>query len=569
MAPEFSAQQSEAVNVDFSSSDNAKPSSLTSSLTSSWAPQGALAGAIALSGCGGSPSGTGPDTLTPALAQASRFLSQAAIGYAKSDITNVSRIGTDAWLTAQFNMSRPQGFWDFLMANGYDASTNINTNNGFDAMMWSQLMGSGDLLRQRTGLALLNQWVVGIDGINTSWRSFAMASYLDVLWDNAFGNYRDLMEAVSTSVAMGLYLTYLGSVKANSANGSIPDENYARELMQLFTVGLYQLNMDGSQVMLGGNPVPTYTQTDVSQLARIWTGYTFANTNSASPARLNLPMAVNSSQHESGSSSFMGITISAGVDAASARRVVLDRLFNHANTPPFVSRQLIEHMVTSNPSGPYIERVARVFANNGQGVRGDMKSVIRAVLTDSEARDDTSLGSSTFGKLREPVVRLVQWAKAFNVYSPSQAWSFGNTSSSSNRLAQSPGRSPSVFNWFRPGYTPPGTQLSATGLVGPEFQITNEPSLIAYVNYMQAVINNGSGDAKPDYSSLTALASDNQALVNELNLLLAANQISASTLARIKTALDTIPANTQADLNNRICAALVLVMACPEYLVLR
>jgi len=524
------------------------------------------------SGNGGTGGGSGAGAAGSAAlsaAQASRFLAQAAIGYGKADITALTAGTIDAWLSSQFSMPRPQKFWDFLLANGYDAAANIHTTNGMDPMVWSQLMGSSDVLRQRVGLALLDQWVVSVDGLSGDWRAFTMAAYLDVLWDNAFGNYRDLMEGVSTSVAMGLYLTFLGSVKANPATGSIPDENYARELMQLFTIGLYQLNMDGSQGLSGGSPVPTYAQADVSQHARVWTGYTYAATDGSTPDRLKQPMTVNAAEHESGASSFLDIDIPTGADAATARKLALDGLFNHANVPPFVSRQLIQHLVTSNPSAAYISRVAQVFADNGSGVRGDMQAVIRAVLTDPEARDDSQVSSTTFGRLREPVVRLVQWARAYGVTSPTEAWPFGNTSSSANRLGEGVGHAPSVFNWFRPGYTPPGTAIAAAGLVAPEFQVTSEPSLIAYVNYMQAVIANGAGEAKADYSALAAIAGDSQALLDELNLVLAANQISPATVAQMKTALDTIATGTSAGLTNRIVAGLVLVMAAPEYLVMR
>ncbi len=544
------------------------------------APVGAIglaaAGSLALAACGDGGSAA-PPTVPPPVpvtvkvtaVQASRFLSQAAIGHSKADLLNLADSGYEAWLTAQFAVARPQKFWDYLVANGFDVATNVNTTNGFDPMVWAQLMGSGDVLRQRVGLALLDQWVVSVDGFGGSWRAFALAAYLDVLWDNAFGNYRDLMEGVSTNAAMGLYLTFLGNAKANPATGSIPDENYARELMQLFTIGLTMLNMDGTQVLSGGNPVPSYSQADVSQAARVWTGYTHANADNTTPARLRLPMTITASRSETGGASFLGIAIPAGSDGATARRLALDGLFNHQNVPPFVSKQLIQHLVTSNPSAGYIGRVAAVFANNGSSVRGDMKAVIRAVLTDSEARDDTLVGSSIFGKLREPVVRLVQWAKAFGVASASQLWPFGNTSSSATRLGESPGRAPSVFNWFRPGYTPPGSTIATSGMVAPEFQITNEPTVIAYVNYMQTVIVNGAGDAKPNYSALTTIAADSQALLNELNLVLAAGQISAATISQMKTALDTIPTTTTAGTLNRIYAAIVLVMASPEYLVLR
>jgi uncharacterized protein (DUF1800 family) len=531
-----------------------------------------IAGTAGLVACGGGgSSGAGNsapnNTLTPS--QASRFLSQAAIGHGKSDINSLTTSGIDGWLSTQFAVPRSQRFWDFLKTNGYDAPTNINTTAGFDPMVWSQLIGSPDMLRQRVGLALLNQWVVSIDGLTSNWRSFVMAAYLDVLWDQAFGNYRDIMEGVATSAGMGQYLTYLGSVKENPATGSIPDENFARELMQLFTIGLYQLNNDGSLVLSNGSPVVTYTQADVSAHARVWTGYVYASSDNTTPDRMRLALSVNASLHESGQTNFVGISIPAGTDGVAARKLVLDGLFAHPNVPPFVSKQLIQHMVTSNPSPAYIQRVAQAFINNGNGVRGDMKALIRAILTDPEARDDGALNSTTFGKLREPVVRLTQWARAFNVSSPSNGWPFGNTSSSANSLGQGVGHAPSVFNWFRPGYSIPGTNLANAGLVAPEFQITNEPSVVAYVNCMQSLIVNGAGDAKPDYSSLKLLATNSQALLDEINLVLAANQIQTSTLIRMRAALDTIDASTPAGINNRIVAALVLVMASPEYLVLR
>jgi uncharacterized protein (DUF1800 family) len=539
----------------------------------------ASAGSLTLEGCGDGggtspaptpiPTPTPTPTPTPSVTgtSASRFLSQAAIGYGKTDVTSVAATGFDSWLSGQFATARPQKFYDFLTTNGYNVAANQNTYNGYEPMIWSQLMGSADVLRQRVGLALLDMWVVSIDGFGGSWRPFVMADYLDRLWDNAFGNYRNLMEAVSTSVGMGLYLTFLGSVKAN-ANGFIPDENYARELMQLFTIGLYQLNSDGTNVLNGGNPVPTYSQDDVSQAARVWTGYTYANADNSTPNRIPLGLMVAAANHETGATSFLGISIPAGSDGATARKLALDGLFNHPNTPPFVSKQMIQHLVTSNPSPAYVARVAAVFADNGKGTRGDMQAVIRAILTDAEARDDSQAGSTTFGKLREPVVRLAQWAKAFNVTSPTQLWPFGNVSSTATRIGESPGHAPSVFNWFRPGYAVQGAIANA-GLVAPEFQITNEPQVIAYVNYMQSVIVNGAGEAKPDYSSLTTLATDSAALLAELNLVLAANQVSAATLASMKTALDTISTATNAGLLNRIYAAIVLVMASPEYLVLR
>ncbi len=547
-----------------------QPSSSPSSTAIALVTLAPLALAACGDGGGSVTTPTPPPTPAPLLTapQVSRFLGQATMGATKADITALATATSyDAWLTAQFGAARPSKFWDFLANNGYNVVANINSQAGYEPMVWAQLISSSDQLRQRVGLALLNMVVVSIDGLEVNWRTPMMAAYLDVLWDNAFGNYRTLLDTVAGSTGMGIYLTFLGSLKANPKTGSVPDENFARELMQLFTIGLYQLNMDGSLALSGGNPVPTYTQADVSGLARVWTGWTYANSDNTTPNRVQLPMINNAANHESGSKVFLGTTIPANTDGPTSKKLALDAIFAHSNVPPFVSKQLIQHLVTSNPSAAYIQRVAAVFANNGSGVRGDLQAVVRAILTDIEARADPTSATTTFGKLREPVVRLTQWARAYNVTSPTNLWPFGNTSSSASRLSEGVGHAPSVFNWFRPGYSPPGSTINTAGMVAPEFQLVNEPAVVAYVNFMQSVIVNGAGEAKPDYSSLTALATDSQALLNELNLVFAANQIGATTLAGMKTALDTIAVTTSAGINNRIYAAILFVMAAPEFLI--
>lgn len=250
--------------------------------------------------------------------------------------------------------------------------------------------------------------------------------------------------------------------------------------------------------------------------------------------------------------------------------MTLDGLFYHPNVPPFVCRQLIQHLVTSNPSPGYVSRVAHVFANNGRGVRGDMQAVIRAIFSDAEARDDSAATASrSFGKLREPVLRLTHWARAFSVRSPSNQWRIGNLSSSATGIGQMPCRAPSVFNWFRPGYTPPGTEIASAGLVAPTFQITNECQMIAYINTMQAFIVYGAGDARADYTRYIAMAGNATVLVAELNLVLAANQIGASTLRRIAGVIDAMSAKNQAALFTRVTTAITLMMASPEFLVIR
>ncbi|THD37426.1 MAG: DUF1800 domain-containing protein [Sphingomonas sp.] len=533
--------------------------------------------ALALAACsdsGGGSTGVAPAPTPPPVVvtpptdkQASRFLGQATMGATRATVDATVARGFDGWLTDQFAMTRATSHFDWLVANGYNAAGNINSQAGFDATMWRQLIVEPDQLRQRVGMALLDMLVVGISGVNTNWVAFSTAAYVDVLLDNAFGNFRDILDAITTNAAMGSFLTFLGNRKANPSTGAEPDENYARELMQLFTIGLYQLNMDGSLKMSGGNPIETYTAADVSGLARVFTGLTYANSNNTTPDRLKLPLVMQASINETGTSTFLGTSTSGG--GMAAIKVALDTIFAHANVPPFVSKQLIQRLVTSNPSAAYVGRVSAVFANNGSGVRGDMKAVIRAILTDTEARDDSLLAGTSTGKLREPILRLTGWARAFNVNSPANTWPFGDTSSQSTRIGQSPGRAPSVFNFFRPGYSPPATAISSAGLVAPEFQITNEQSVVAYINYFQNLVANGSGDAKPDYTAILTKAGDSAALIAEVNTVLAAGQLSDATVASIKAAIDSISATATNGPINRVGVAILLTMASPDYLTVK
>ncbi len=537
-----------------------------------------IGGAAMLAACGDgggsptptpvpTPTSTPTPTATITTAQASRFLAQSTMGATKTMVADVVSNGYAGWISAQFALPRATAHWDWLVANGYTAATYINSTAGFDPTVWRQAIVEPDQLRQRVGLALLDMLVVGIDGLVLNWKQFAAAGYLDVLLDNAFGNYRNLLDAITTNAAMASFLTFLGNRKANTATGAQPDENYARELMQLFTLGLYQLNIDGSVKMSGGVPLETYTPSDVSQLARVFTGLSLATSVSTTPDRYRVPLIMNAALNETGSATFLGTTTSGG--GLAAIKVALDTLFAHPNMPPFVSKQLIQHLVTSNPSSTYIGRVANIFADNGSGVRGDMKAVIRAILLDAEARSDAALSSTSAGKLREPVTRLTGWARAFGVTSPSNAWAIGDTSSSSTRLGQSIERSQTVFNYFRPGYSPPNTAISSAGLVAPEFQITNELSVVAYVNYMSALISNGTGDVKADYTDILTKASDSATLVDEINLVLAAGQLSAATVTTIRAAVDSISASTPAGQLNRVYTTILTTMASTDYLTLK
>jgi uncharacterized protein (DUF1800 family) len=497
--------------------------------------------------------------------QAARFLAQATLGYSHAQVTALQASTYATWIESQFAAPVSIGHYDWLVVKGYSDETFRNSTQGLDNSIWRKLILSTDPLRQRMVLALSEICVVSVLGVSTNWRQFAVAHYLDILEANAFGNYRTLLGQITLSTAMGYYLTYRGNAKANTS-GSEPDENYARELMQLFTIGLVKLNADGTPTA-----AETYGATDVSQMARVWTGWDLDTSGLVSPYPPSIhqrPMAQVASRYETGSKTFLGVTIPAATSAVDSLNVALDTLFAHPNMPPFIARQLIQRLVTSNPTPAYVGRVAAAFADNGTGVRGDLKAVLRAILLDGEARDPGSAGNIAFGKVREPVVRFLNWARAFNATSAADGWAIGDLSDPATKLGQSPMRSSSVFNFFRPGYVPPNTSIATASLTAPELQITTESTVAGYVNFMQrAASGSGIGDTRADYSSLIPLATDSAALLAELNLVLAANQVSGTTLATLKSALDSISVTTDTGKLNRIYAAITLVMASPEYIV--
>ena len=522
-----------------------------------------------------------PPPTAPTATEASRFLAQASMGADRSAIARVQAIGYAGWLDEQFALAASTSRWDALVAGGFDAPANKNSEAGFDASAWRKLLSAPDSLRQRVTLALSELMVVSIDSlVGGGWRAFAAASYLDVLEANAFGNFRTLMGAVSRNAAMGMYLTFRGSRKANPATGSLPDENYARELMQLFTIGLVQLNLDGSPRLSGGATVPTYAQADVTGLAPVFTGWDFdlagltGAAATATPDFLRRPMVQVAGRYETAAKAFLGSTIAANTPAEPALQAALDTLFAHANVAPFVSKQLIQRLVSSNPSPAYVARVASVFNDdglgNGNASRGNLKAVLKAILLDSEARSASVAAGSSAGKLREPMLRLAGWARAWHAASPSDAWAIGATTDPSTRLGQSPLRSPSVFNFFRPGYVPPNSAIASAGLVAPEFQLNNESSVVGAVNYLQRAMSGaGVGDVAADYTPLLALADDAVALVAEINLVLAAGQLGDATATTIATAVATLAGGTDALRAKRIYAALTLTVAAPDYVVLK
>jgi len=506
----------------------------------------------------------------PTRAQAARFLSQASLSTGTADIEQVMTLGYGGWLDAQMAIAPGMSRVAWLRSKGLDAPTYRNSQAGANPMLWRKLIASPDPLRQRIALALSEILVINVSGLSGGgFKAFSAAYFMDILEANAFGNYRTLIEQVSTSPAMGAYLTFRGNRKASGA--SLPDENYAREVMQLFSIGLVKLNLDGTPELKDGAVQETYDQPTVSQMARVFTGWdldTRVGSNDT-PDRVIRPMIQYPNRHETGTKSFLGVTIPAGTDGVHSLRIALDTLVNHPNAGPFIGRQLIQRLVTSDPQGDYVARVAAVFNDNGLGVRGDLRAVVRAILLDGAARSDAALTDPAFGKLREPVVRFVQWARSFGLASPDDSWDIGDLSDPAALLGQSPLRSPSVFNFFRPGYVPPNSPIGNRTV--PEFQITTESSVAGYVNFMQKVVA-GKGVVSGmtlDYAAIRAFVNDSAALLAELNVVLAAGQLSAPTLAALKPALDSIVVTTPTGQNNRLYAALTLVLAAPEYITLK
>jgi uncharacterized protein (DUF1800 family) len=392
-----------------------------------------------------------------------------------------------------------------------------------------------------------------------------------------------LLEDVTLNPAMGRYLNMLGSIKEDPATGRLPDENYAREIMQLFTIGLSQLNLDGTPKLDSqGKSIDSYTQADVSNLARVFTGYDYDYTGVTDTLTTFQPypipstqyartrMAFDASKHSNLAATFLGTTVPANTSGPAALKIALDTLFKHPNVGPYFAKQMIQRLVTSNPSPAYVQRVASAFNNNGAGVRGDMKAFWKALLLDPEARALPS--AATAGKVREPMVRAVQWARTFKASSVDGSWQIGDQSFSDYGLSQSPLRSASVFNFFRPGYVPPKTAIAAAGLVAPEFQAHNESSTVGYLNYLADWVSGGFayGVVKGNYSELLALAADAKALVLWMSLHLSADQLSDRTLKAIFSSVSGLPVTTASSNDTklqRIYAAVVLVMACPEYIV--
>jgi uncharacterized protein (DUF1800 family) len=576
-----------------------------------------------------------------------RFLLQTQFNATDLEISTVRDIAFSVYLQQQFAKPIGQTGWQWLEEKGYGAS---DTNSYFFAMypaeymIWNQLFTSQDGMRKRVALGLSEFFVASMQSAEFTWRSHAFAQYWDILVKNAFGNFRQLLEDVTLNPAMGYYLNTKGNLKEDAANGRVPDENYGREVMQLFSIGLYQLNLDGTEKLDGnGKKIETYTQSDVTNIARVFTGYDFdapaserftpigATYTVEGRQFTSRPMSLNASKHSTLASAFLGANVPAGATGAQALKIALDTLYNHPNVGPFFGRQMIQRFVTSNPSPEYVARVAAAFNDNGAGVRGDLKAVWTAIFLDDAARKTYTINTApmpapidpaairnaegrltldisdkAFGKLREPIMRLVQWGRTFGLTPADPAyqyWKISETSSASDSLGQSPLRSPSVFNFFRPGFIPPSSALAATNTTAPEFQLVNETTVGGYLNFMQDIVRYGfrsymdpavpQGSYPPNngyklhtaasYTPELALATDATALVKRVNLLMAAGQISEASQTLMINAIASMPliappvppatltaaqitqqANQKMD---RVAAAVLMVMACSEYLI--
>jgi uncharacterized protein (DUF1800 family) len=402
---------------------------------------------------------------------AARFLDQATWGPTPASIAQLQQMGISNWLNAQFALNTSD-----IPDQPIDDSTGKPNRNihPVQAAFFQNTVTGQDQLRQRVAFALSQIWVVSFSGLPIA---YAYPPYWRIFRDDAFGNYRDLIHDVTLSPAMGRYLNMANNNKANPAQNTSANENYARELMQLFTMGLMQLNPNGTPVLdQNNNPVPTYDQTVVTNMAKVLTGWTYPTAPGAKP-RVNNPeyffgqmLAVESEHDTSAKTIFGGVTIPAGQTAEQDLDALLDALMAQPTMAPFVSQQLIQHLVTSNPSPQYISRIASVFSNDGNGVTGNLQAVVTAILTDPEARagDDataTSTNSSptntTFGHMREPVLFMPNLLRGLNATLTANSRIYFNTSDLGENLFEAP----SVFSYFSPQYRIPG------GLLGPEFQI--------------------------------------------------------------------------------------------------
>ena len=509
------------------------------------------------------------DDVPLAAADAARFLTQTTFGPAKADIdalTGKRLIDLSSWIAAQ--MALPASLHLDATRTDFNNFTALADNPQFtyqnrQAAWWNLAVNAPDQLRQRVAFALSEIFVVSDVNGTLFNNPLGQANYYDLLVNGAFGNFRTLLDNVTLSPIMGLYLSSLRNSKGTfDTQGNVltsADENYAREVMQLFTIGLNQLQPDGTlKLDPTGLPIPTYDQKTITEMAKIFTGWAFqsADATSASLFRGSAadyihPMMLYPAFHDTGSKAIVGGTvIPANQTGTQDLKAALDTLFNHPNTGPFIVRELIQRLVTSNPSPAYVYRVAQVFANNGSGVRGDLGAVVRAILTDYEARSSAVAATPGFGKLKEPLLRATAVLRAFSGAANSGRYSLFTGQGTENLLGQTALHSPTVFNFFEPNFVQPGT-LAAASLYAPECQILTDTTAISAPNQLwnfiyanRSLTNQLDNNIGLQLTSLLPLARTPQALIDQTNLIVAAGSLSKATTDRLVAAVTALPLGT-------------------------
>ena len=510
-----------------------------------------------------------PDPVTISTQEAHRFLNQSTFGATLAEVERVRALGYEEWIDDQKlrpvslqlpylkSLPPPQNAGQFQAER-----INIAVRNAITGP---------DQLRQRVAFALSQIMVVSqLSGLND--RPYGLADYYDVLVRNAFGNYRVLLEEVTLHPAMGEFLSMLGNRKPDPLNNIRPDENFAREALQLFSVGLVELNPDGSQVLdPAGQTLPTFDQEVIEGFAHVYTGWHFADAPDFLRARPTIenqtqPMQLYADFHDEGQKLLLGAEIiAAGQGGEADLAQALDNIFNHPNVAPFVSYRLIQRLVTSNPTSQYIGRISAVFNDNGDGVRGDLGAVVAAILLDPEARE-SNLGE-TEGKLKEPLLRYTQLFRAYDARSQSGRWPFANAHVA---IGQGFLQAPSVFNFFSPFYAPPG-DLQSRGLVAPELQIATEylNTTITNVFYAQAFVRNsenladlGENDVYIEISEEMAVADDVDALIALVADKLLGGEISTTLESGIRQVL---AQTTETQSVPRVAETIYQIASSPEY----
>ena len=535
------------------------------------------------------------------LLETSRFLSQATFGTNIDYIKAVAEGSFEDWIDEQFSLSSPP--MGPLVSDIYNEALQMWVANGgaaedyfgpyvlhFLYAWWQTNMTNEDLLRQRVALALSEIMVISWNsGLNDY--GIGLGDYYEMLSRNAFGNFRDLIRDITLHPMMGGYLSHYNNPRSFPEYNIHPDENYAREIMQLFTIGLYELNNDGTYVLDGnGDPIPTYDNNDIKEFAKIFTGLGPADVNMNEWgvtadfgvnfyfAKKDEPLIMYDDWHEPGPKYLLnGFTVPAGQSGMNDIEDAMDNLFNHPNVGPFIARLLIQRLVKSNPSPQYISNVANAF-NNTNGVRGDMQAVIKAILLDDEARSCSWINDPTQGKLTEPMIRYFNITRQIDVENPN-SFSWNSGYGFYNTTRQAPLGPPSVFSFYLPDYAPNGA-ISQQNLVGPEYQIHNSYSSIGYVNEVDywtwagyanifEVYENEGENATLNFNSLMYLAQDSDVLVNHLDKLFTHGQLSEGTKQIIKSAVDGLTPNNAGEEYTyyRTKMALYLIMISPDYAV--